>query len=102
MAACFVAPNVVDLEDFKAFAKPRKPVGLHKRNGGWCPCLFHLMPAHRKYAIAYTRNLPKGWPANDLYRLPNSVFNDDNIHTIPTDFDMMVLRATYAPNCAAE
>ena len=36
-------------------------------------------------------------PLNDLYRLPNSVFNDDNIHTILTDFDMMVLRATYAP-----
>lgn len=36
-------------------------------------------------------------PLNDLYRLPNSVFNDANIHTILTDFDMMVLRATYAP-----
>ena len=36
-------------------------------------------------------------PLNDLYRLPNSVFNDDNIHTILTDFDMLILRATYAP-----
>ena len=36
-------------------------------------------------------------PLNDLYRLPNSVFNDDNIHTILTDFDMMVLHATFTP-----
>ncbi|GGL74604.1 DUF2927 domain-containing protein [Wenxinia marina] len=36
-------------------------------------------------------------PPNDLYRLPDSVFNDDNIHTILTGFDMLVLRALYAP-----
>jgi len=61
MAACFVAQNVVDLEDFKPLAKPQKPVGLHKRNGGWCLYLFHPMPAHRKYATVYTKNLPKVW-----------------------------------------
>ncbi|WP_436405760.1 DUF2927 domain-containing protein, partial [Albidovulum sp.] len=36
-------------------------------------------------------------PLNDLYRLPDSVFNDDNIHTVLTGFDMLMLRATYAP-----
>lgn len=36
-------------------------------------------------------------PLNDLYRLPDSVFNDDNIHTILTGFDMLILRATHAP-----
>ena len=36
-------------------------------------------------------------PLNDLYRLPNSVFNDDNVHTVLTAFDMLMLRATYAP-----
>jgi len=36
-------------------------------------------------------------PLNDLYRLPDSVFNDDNIHTVLTGFDMMILRAYYAP-----
>ncbi|OYX44270.1 MAG: ATP-dependent transcriptional regulator [Rhodobacterales bacterium 32-67-9] len=37
-------------------------------------------------------------PLNDLYRLPDSVFNDDNIHTVLTGFDMLMLRATYAPD----
>jgi hypothetical protein len=36
-------------------------------------------------------------PLNDLYRLPDSVFNDDNFHTVLTGFDMLILRATYAP-----
>ncbi|MCW3780198.1 DUF2927 domain-containing protein [Defluviimonas salinarum] len=36
-------------------------------------------------------------PLNDLYRLPDSVFNDDNIHTVLTGFDILMLRAYYAP-----
>ncbi|MCF7700454.1 DUF2927 domain-containing protein [Loktanella sp. M215] len=36
-------------------------------------------------------------PLNDLYRLPDSVFNDDNIHAVLTGFDMLMLRAIYAP-----
>ena len=40
-------------------------------------------------------------PLNDLYRLPESVFNDDNFHTVLTGFDMLVLRATYDPALAS-
>lgn len=36
-------------------------------------------------------------PLNDLFRLPDSVFNDDNIEGVLTGFDMLILRATYAP-----
>ncbi|PWJ13297.1 DUF2927 domain-containing protein [Jannaschia seohaensis] len=36
-------------------------------------------------------------PLNDLYRLPHSVFNDDNVHVVLTSYDMMLLRATYDP-----
>ena len=36
-------------------------------------------------------------PLNDLYHLPDSVFNDDNFHTVLTSFDMLILRAYYAP-----
>ena len=40
-------------------------------------------------------------PLNDLYRLPNTVFNDDNFHSVLTGFDMTILRATYAPGLPA-
>ncbi|MBP7243136.1 DUF2927 domain-containing protein [Amaricoccus sp.] len=36
-------------------------------------------------------------PANDLYRLPDSIWNDDNLHSIATPFDMLILRALYQP-----
>ena len=36
-------------------------------------------------------------PLNDLYRLPDSVFNDDNFQTVLTGFDMLILRLYYAP-----
>ena len=36
-------------------------------------------------------------PLNDLYHLPDSVFNDDNFNTSLTGFDMLVLRMIYAP-----
>jgi len=34
-------------------------------------------------------------PLNDLYRLPDSVFNDDNFNAVLTGFDMLILRAYY-------
>ena len=43
------------------------------------------------------RTGPSPGTLNDLYRLPNSVFNDDNIHAVLTGFDMLVLRTTYTP-----
>ena len=36
-------------------------------------------------------------PLNDLYRLPDSVFNDDNVHVTLTGFDMLVLRVLHEP-----
>ncbi|GHC44592.1 DUF2927 domain-containing protein [Neogemmobacter tilapiae] len=36
-------------------------------------------------------------PLNDLYRLSDSVFNDDNFHTVLTGYDMLMLRLHYAP-----
>ncbi|RMF39979.1 MAG: DUF2927 domain-containing protein, partial [Alphaproteobacteria bacterium] len=34
-------------------------------------------------------------PGNDLYRLPESVFNDDNVHERLTRFDLLMLRVLY-------
>ncbi|MBF9041699.1 DUF2927 domain-containing protein [Rhodobacterales bacterium HKCCE4037] len=34
-------------------------------------------------------------PLNDLYRLPDSVFNDDNFNAVLTGFDMVILSAYY-------
>ncbi len=34
-------------------------------------------------------------PLNDLYRVSNTVFNDDNMHTVLTAYDMLILRTVY-------
>ncbi|HEU0220911.1 MAG TPA: DUF2927 domain-containing protein [Paracoccaceae bacterium] len=39
-------------------------------------------------------------PANDLFRLPETVFNDDNVHANLTRFDMLILRVLYDPRLA--
>jgi hypothetical protein len=36
-------------------------------------------------------------PADDLYRLPDTIWNDDNFHGMATPFDMTILRALYQP-----
>ena len=40
-------------------------------------------------------------PANDLYRLPDSIWNDDNFHGLATPFDMLILRVLYQPELAS-
>ncbi|MEM7524856.1 MAG: DUF2927 domain-containing protein, partial [Pseudomonadota bacterium] len=34
-------------------------------------------------------------PSNDLYRLEDSGFNDDEVHSAPTAFDLLILRVLY-------
>ena len=36
-------------------------------------------------------------PLNDLYRVSDSVYNDDNFHIILTSYDMLLLQIFYAP-----
>ena len=103
MAACFVAPNVVDLEDFKASRKTAKTSWSAQTERRMVSLFIPSDASPQEIRDCLHEEFAQGLgPLNDLYRLPNSVFNDDNIHTILTDFDMMVLRATYALNCAAE
>lgn len=97
-AACFVVPNISRLSQYRAARRRGKTSwsGLRRRDrlaifvpGDSSPqevrdCL------HEELAQAIG-------PLNDLYRLPDSVFNDDNVHTVLTGFDMLILRAYYAP-----
>ena len=97
-AACFVVPNITRLSEFRlARRSPRTDwarLTTRERMAIFLPndaspqevrdCL------HEELAQAIG-------PLNDLYRLPDSVFNDDNLHTVLTGFDMMMLKAYYSP-----
>ncbi|MFY0680488.1 MAG: DUF2927 domain-containing protein [Thalassovita sp.] len=97
-AACFVVPNVASLSEY---ANARRAARTDWTRLQTRDRLAIFVPAdappqelrdclHEELAQALG-------PLNDLYRLPDSVFNDDNVHTVLTGFDMLVLRLFYAP-----
>lgn len=98
MAACFVAPNVTSLAEFRKHRKSALTSWSHQTER---TVVSIFLPSnatpqeirdclHEEFAQALG-------PLNDMYRLSNSVFNDDNVHTILTNFDMTILKMVYAP-----
>ncbi|MDD9727348.1 DUF2927 domain-containing protein [Roseovarius sp. SK2] len=98
-AACFVVPNISRLSEYRA--------ARNKRQTNWSTLI-----ERKKIAIFLPNDASPQevrdclheevaqslGPLNDLYRLPDSVFNDDNVHTILTGFDMLILRVYYSPD----
>lgn len=96
-AACFVVPNATSFAEF-----------LRLRGS---PLLdWDGITARRRAAVFVPADAPPQeirdclheelaqalGPLNDLSRLPDSVFNDDNMHSTLTGFDMLVLRVIHA------
>ncbi|NVO55547.1 DUF2927 domain-containing protein [Rhodobacteraceae bacterium B1Z28] len=97
-AACFVVPNASSLEEYsRDRRKPKSSwteLRSRERLGIFVP--FDVSPQEMRDCLHEELAQALG-PLNDLYHLPDSVFNDDNIHTVLTGFDMLILRAAYAP-----
>lgn len=98
-AACFVVPNVSTLSEYR-LARRAKRVNWARLTERKQLAIFLPADASPQEArdCLHEELAQAIGPLNDLYRLPNSVFNDDNVHTSLTGFDMLVLRAFYDPN----
>jgi len=97
-AACFVVPRVTGWADFK-------------RNRRTAQTDWTTLKVREKLSVFMPSDVPPQeirdclheelaqalGPLNDMYHLSDSVFNDDNFHTVLTGFDMLILRTTYAP-----
>lgn len=97
-AACFVVPNVSGWEEFK---KNRARgvtdwTRLTSRKRATVIIPSDVSPQEVRDCLHEEVAQALG-PLNDLYRLSDSIFNDDNFHTVLTGFDMLILRAYYAP-----
>ncbi|WP_245873065.1 DUF2927 domain-containing protein [Albidovulum inexpectatum] len=96
-AACFVVPNVSSWAEYRRAPRARVDwanVTLRERAAVFIPS----DAAPQEIRDCLNEELAQAiGPLNDLYRLPDSVFNDDNMHTVLTGFDMLMLRAYYAP-----
>ncbi len=97
-AACFVAPRVTSWAEFR---RNRRSAVLDwttlERRERMAIFLPGDVPPQEVRDCLHEELAQAVGPLNDLYRLSDSVFNDDNFHTVLTGFDMLVLRMTYAP-----
>lgn len=97
-AACFVVPNVSDWADYRAARRSTRAdwAALTSRQTATVFVPSDSTPQEVRDCLHEEISQALG-PLNDLYRLPDTVWNDDNFHTVLTRFDMTILRATYAP-----
>ena len=101
-AACFVVPNVSSLAEYRrkrgSEAVDWASVTRRERAAIFIPA--DTSPQEVRDCLHEEMAQALG-PLNDLYRLPDSVFNDDNFHSVLTGFDMEILRLTYSPALAS-
>ncbi|MFX0541145.1 DUF2927 domain-containing protein [Roseovarius sp. S4756] len=97
-AACFVAPNISTLAEYRTAKRSRQTAwsNLETRRKVAIFVPNDSSPQEVRDCLHEELSQALG-PLNDLYRLPDSIFNDDNVHTVLTGFDMLILRAFYAP-----
>ncbi|WP_240607834.1 DUF2927 domain-containing protein [Pararhodobacter oceanensis] len=97
-AACFVVPNVSNWSDFVANRRSSAidwtRVVSRTQAAVFVPS--DTTPQEIRDCLHEEIGQALG-PLNDLFRLADSVFNDDNFQTTLTGFDMLLLRVWYAP-----
>lgn len=95
-ALCFFAPVDMDWEAYKA----ADAVG----DAGWdgverLDKVTIFIPEHTAphvFRICFVEEIMQALgPGNDLYRLEDSGFNDDEVHIAPTAFDLLMLKTLY-------
>lgn len=97
-AACFVVPNVGSLAEYRqkrgTDAVDWSQVTNRTRAAIFIPA--DTSPQEIRDCLHEELAQALG-PLNDLYRLPDTVFNDDNFQSVLTGFDMEILALTYSP-----
>ena len=97
-AACFIVPGETDWQEFLRRRSDARLRWSDQKTLGKAAIFLPLdtTPQDVRDCLAEEITQALG-PANDLYRLPDSIWNDDNFHGMATPFDMLILRALYAP-----
>ncbi|MEO1550955.1 MAG: DUF2927 domain-containing protein [Pseudomonadota bacterium] len=94
-AACFVTPGAGDWAGARRPGRT-KPWSSQTRLEKMAIFVPTDAPAQEVRDCLHEEVAQALGPANDLFALPASVFNDDNDHGILTPFDMLMLRALYS------
>lgn len=97
-AACFVVPNVSGWNDYRR-NRSKKSLDwtrLEQRERITVFMPNDVSPQESRDCLHEEIAQALG-PVNDLYRLPDSVYNDDNFNISLTAYDMLILKAYYSP-----
>lgn len=97
-AACFVVPNVTSFSDYMRSRNSSKVDWAQITRREHVAIFVPSDTSPQEVRDCLHEELAQALgPLNDLFRLPDSVFNDDNFHAVLTGFDMLMLRVHYAP-----
>lgn len=97
-AACFVVPRVTGWADFRRNRRgPRTDWSTLRARQAISVFIPNDVSPQEVRDCLHEELAQALGPLNDLYRLSDSVFNDDNFHTVLTGFDMLMLRVYYDP-----
>jgi len=96
-AACFVVPRVRNWKEFRAARRSGALdwTTLKKRERAVVFIPDDVSPQEARDCLHEEIAQSLG-PLNDIYRLANSIFNDDNLNTVLTSFDMLMLKVYYS------
>ena len=101
-AACFVVPNVSSFAEYRALrGSGRTDWALLKRRDRVAIMVPSDTSPQEVRDCLHEELAQAIGPLNDLFHLSDSVFNDDNFHTVLTGFDMLVLRVHHDPALAS-
>ncbi|MEL7098236.1 MAG: DUF2927 domain-containing protein [Pseudomonadota bacterium] len=97
-AACFVVPGITSIKQYKSARRTARTNWTLLQTRQKLAIFLPADASPQEVRDCLHEELAQAiGPLNDLYRLPDSVFNDDNVHTVLTGFDMLILRAYYDP-----
>lgn len=101
-AACFIIPGVSTWDGFLR-ARAANDISWVGRTDRTLVAIFlpQTAPPQEIRDCLHEEIAQALGPLNDVDRLPQTVFNDNNVHSVLTDFDMLMLRAAYDPALAS-
>jgi hypothetical protein len=100
-AACFVVPRISSWSDYRSARRTDRVDWTTLTTRDRVAVFIPTDTAPQEIRDCLHEEVAQALgPLNDLYELSDSVFNDDNFHTVLTGFDMLALKVHYAPELA--
>jgi hypothetical protein len=97
-AACFIVPGESDWKGFRQRQSDARVRWPDQATLGEAAIFLPLDTTPQDVRDCLHEEITQALgPADDLYRLPDSIWNDDNFHGMATPFDMTILRTLYQP-----